>query len=85
MPTKQQKYRRDEIELSLNRAKTASKMLMILLSLGELGELIFLIFGTEPAKYSAEYLYLAFNALSITLIYFLVRLQAQISIKQSSL
>ena len=82
MPTKKQNYRRDEIELTLNRAKTASKTLLVLLGLIELGELIFLIFGPETVKYPVEFLYMALNALSITLLYFLVRLLARITIKQ---
>ena len=83
LPTKKRRYRRDEIEHSLKTAKIASKVLMVLLGLGELGEFIFLIFGSEPVKGAAEYLYLALNALTITLLFFSIRLQAKIIIHAS--
>ena len=78
LPTKKRKYRRDEIELSLNQMKIASKALMVLLIIGELGELIFISFSSIPEKSLPEYLYLALNTISIALLYFFIRSQRKI-------
>lgn len=78
LPTKKRKYRRDEIELSLERMKIASKALMILLVIGELGELIFISLVSISGKSLPEYLYLALNTISIALLYFFVRSQRKI-------
>lgn len=82
-PTQKRKYRRDEIDLSINRAQRASKTLMILLILGELGGLFFLAFNSG-ANMMAEYLYLTFNALAITTLFFIIRLQGQINVHSST-
>jgi len=82
-PTQKRKYRRNEIDLSINRAQRASKALMVLLILGEFGGLLFLAFNSE-ANLMSEYLYLIFNALTIATLFFTIRLQGEINIHPST-
>lgn len=67
IPNAKDKYRRDEIELSVKRAKGANKALLILFGISALGELFFL-FANFPTGWH-DYLYLALALLNIFLIY----------------
>lgn len=78
LSTTKRKYRRDEIELSLDRMKIASNALMVLLVIGGLGELIFIAFSSMPENSLPDYLYLALNTISIAVLYFFIRSQRKI-------
>lgn len=84
LPTKNSKYRRDEIELSLDRAKTASNILLGILGFGWLGELLFLLFFSAAGQRLPEYLYIGISTAEIILLYFLIRSQKKISVQLSA-
>ena len=80
LPNEKRKFRRDEIGLSFDRLKTTSKILMIFLVIGVIGEIVFLIFVSSGNQSVLEYLYLSFQVPATAAAYCFIRLQKQIQI-----
>ena len=81
LPKEKRKYRRDEIGLSFDRMKSTSILLMIFLSIGVIGEIIFLLFVSIGDLNVLEYLYLSFEVPAAAAVYLIIRLQRQIHIE----
>ena len=81
MPKQKRDYRRDEVELSFKQAKTASKILLVLLALISLGELLFLLFFAAPEARLTEVFFLSAEAISTFLAYFLMRSNSALNIE----
>lgn len=80
LPREIRRYRREEIGRSFDRIKTASNTLLIILSIGLLGEIIYLIFISDQGGVLAEFLYLTAEILAIATVYFLIRFQKPIMV-----
>jgi hypothetical protein len=80
LPKEKRKYRRDEMELSFNRLKTSSIILIILLGTGVLGELAYLFFFSNGIRTVLETVYLVIEAFTIAAVYFIIVLQRQIHV-----
>lgn len=83
LPKEKRKYRRDEIGLSFDRVKNSSNALLILLGLGVIGEVFFLLFFS-PEDIKLDYLYLSIQVFVSVAVYYLIRLQKDISIEKST-
>jgi len=83
VPNKKRKFRRDEVELSFDRVRSASIFLLVFLSMSIIGELVFL-FWFAKAKFNFEYLYLAVEILALIAAYVLIRIQKPIIIREST-
>jgi hypothetical protein len=81
LPKEKRKYRRDEIGFSFDRMKSTSILLMIFLSIGVIGEIIFLLFVSAGNQNMLEYLYLSFEVPAVAAVYFFIILQRQIHIQ----
>ncbi|MCB2209302.1 hypothetical protein KQH62_00270 [bacterium] len=81
LPKKKWKYRREEVELSFKRIKTHSTVLLILASLGTVGEIVFMIWFAN-AMMGREWLYLGLEVLLVVLSAVWVYLQRDIKIIQ---
>jgi hypothetical protein len=81
LPKIKRKYRRDEIGLSFDRMKSTSIILVIFLTIGILGELVFLLFISPGNQNVLEYLYLSFEVPAVAAVYFFIILQRQIQIQ----
>lgn len=75
VPREARKYRRDEVELSFERIKTAIFVLTGVLAAGLLGEIVFLLFFTTEAGRVLEYIYLALEVLAAGATFFAIQLQ----------
>ncbi|MBN1267723.1 MAG: hypothetical protein JXA25_19690 [Anaerolineales bacterium] len=83
LPGEKRRYRRDEVDLSFNRIKNTSMILLIILGAGVLGEITFLLFAQAEDGPGLELLYLALEAASASAVYLITRLQKSISILPS--
>jgi hypothetical protein len=82
LPTKQRKLRRDEVDLSLNRMKTSSIILLIFLSIVVVGELIYILIVPE-AGFRLEYIFLLSAFIAALAVFLIIRLQRPIEVKVS--
>lgn len=73
LPTRRRKFRRDEIDLSFKRTDTWALILLIGQSAGIVGEIVFMIWFMD-GWINLELIYLILEAVSVLLIYFLIRL-----------
>jgi hypothetical protein len=81
LPKEKRNYRRDEIGLSFGRLKSNSRILLIFLGIGILGEVIFLMFFSAGGQCTAEFIYLALDVLAAALVFSLTRLQRQVHVQ----
>jgi hypothetical protein len=81
LPKEKRKFHRDEMELSFNRLKTSSIILIILLGTGVLGELAYLFFFSNGIRSVLETVYLMIEAFAIAAVYFIIALQRQIHVQ----
>lgn len=80
LPARKRRYRRDEIDLSVERVKTASIVLLFLLGMAVVGEIVFLA-TAAPGEGMDEYLFVAGEGLALAALAFLVRLQRGIGVR----
>ena len=80
LPKEKRMYRRDEVDHSFNRMKTASIILIALLGIGLLGEIAFLLFGGSNARAGQELLFLALEVGTTFLAWLMLILQKKINI-----
>jgi hypothetical protein len=84
LPSEERKFRRDEVGLSFERMKISNIALLICIGCGLLGEIAFLLFmNSEPSMFS-EYLYLGLETLVAVVVYFLMRIQGRIHVREIS-
>jgi len=84
LPKEKRKYRRDEIGLSFDRMKATSIMLLTFLSIGIVGEIIFLLFFSVGDLNVLDYLYLSFEVPAAAAVCLFISLQRQIHIQTCS-
>jgi len=84
LPKEARKFRRDEIGLSFDRIKTMSRVLLIFLGVGILGEIVFLLFFAEKTYWPLEFFYLLLQALAFSTVILFIRLQKRIHIQKFS-
>lgn len=84
LPKEKRPYKRDEIELSYYRIKTASILLAVLLGIEVLGEIAFLLFTGTIRSYEQELSFLFIEILIFIGSYLLITLQKQIQIRPLS-
>ena len=84
IPKEKRPYRREEVDLSFNRMRSASRMLLIMLVIGIIGEIIFLIFFSGGEKQALEVVYLLLQVLTAIAVYFQLKLQAAIIIQTTT-
>jgi len=82
LPREKPRYRRDEIGLSVERMKTSSRILLIALALGLLGETLFILFVSGGEALGGELLYLGLEALAALAGVVMLRLQRAIRFKE---
>ncbi len=83
LPKERRKFRRDEIGLSFERIKSASRIIFVLLCMGLLGEIAYLVFfsgGNEPAL---EFVFMALEALAAFAAFLTIQMHRKISIGES--
>jgi hypothetical protein len=81
VPTEKRKYRRDETELSFDRMKTPSTVLLILFCIIVIGEIIFItILSDQPGN--QEFLFLVLEVLAAVGGFMIVQYQKQIEISE---
>jgi len=83
IPKEQRLHRREDVDLSFKRMKTASNFLLILFSIGVMAEIAFLLFTSSLERRVLEYLYLSLEALSAIAIFILIRVQKPIRVQTS--
>jgi hypothetical protein len=81
LPKEKRKYRRDEIGLSFDRMKINSRVLLIFLGIGVLGEIMFIFFVSNSDQLLLECLYLALEMSTAAAVYFLIHLQRKIRVQ----
>ncbi len=81
LPKEKRTYRRDEVELSFNRLKISSIILIVILGMGVLGELAFLLFLSAGIQSMLETVYLVIEVLAAAAVYFIITMQKQIHIQ----
>ena len=81
LPKEKRKYRREEVERSFDRMKSTSKIIVLTLGIGLLGEIIFLAFFSSRDQSTLELLYLSLEALATAAAYFLIRLQQPVTVQ----
>lgn len=74
IPQEKRLYRRVEVDLSFNRMKSASKILLILLAIGIIGEITFLIFFSAGENLGLEFEFLLLEVLAAITVYFQISL-----------
>ena len=74
IPKEKRPYRREEVDLSFNRMKSSSRILLILLAIGIIGELIFLIFFSAGVDMVLEFIFLLLEVLAVIAVFFQIRL-----------
>ncbi|MDY6873568.1 MAG: hypothetical protein SVR81_06335 [Chloroflexota bacterium] len=79
IPRNKWNYRREEVELSFKRIKTHSMVLLILASLGLIGEVVFLIWFAN-GSHGREWIYLGLEVLLVALSVIWVYIQRDIKI-----
>ena len=72
LPKEKRLYRRDEIGLSFDRMGASSKVLMIFLISGVLGEFLFILFPFANNHSYLEFLYLAIEISSLTAVLIII-------------
>lgn len=82
LPREKRKYRRDEIGLSFTRIKNTSTILLILLSIGVIGEILYLLFFAGGSVELLEIIFLALEALATAAVYLSLQLQKNIIVKK---
>lgn len=81
LPKTKRRYRREEVELSFERMKSASKILLILFGIGLIGEFTFVLFFSVQENNLLEYLYLALETLAAIAAFILIRLQRPVIVQ----
>ncbi|HKJ28434.1 MAG TPA: hypothetical protein VJ965_12400 [Anaerolineales bacterium] len=75
LPKAVRPYRRDEVALSIDQIKTASKFLLIFLGVGTLGEAVYLLFFAAADQQRFELLFFMLEIVATTASFFLYRVQ----------
>lgn len=84
IPKEKRKYRREEVELSFGRMKTASKALLILFGIMVIGEIIFLAFFSVQESFMLEIMFFSAEILATIAAYFLTRLHQPVLVETSA-
>ena len=84
LPKEKRLYRRDEIGLSFDRMGASSKVLMIFLISGVLGEFLFIMFSSANNQSYLEFLYLAIEISALSVVIFIIRMQSRIRVNIKS-
>lgn len=79
IPKEKRDYKREEVELSFKRLKSATNFLLALVGVGILGEIVFLIFFSQGFDLK-ELVFLLVELLVAVLVYLLMRMQKQIKV-----
>ena len=74
IPKEKRPYRREEVDLSFHRMKSASRFLLILLAIVIIGELIFLVFISAGENKLLEIGFLLIEVLAAIVVYIQIRL-----------
>lgn len=81
LPKEIRQYRRDEIGRSFDQIRIASKLLVIILVIGLLGEIAYIVFFSSQEIIMQEFQYLAVEALAIAAAYLLIRIQQPVNVQ----
>jgi MFS family permease len=79
IPKEKRNYKREEVELSFKRLKSATNFMMALIGIGILGEIVFLIFFSQGFDLK-ELVFLLVELLVGVSVYLLMRMQKQIKV-----
>lgn len=75
IPKQKRPYRRQEVDLSFNRMKSASRMLLVMLVIGILGEIFFLTLNQIGDYQGLELVYLLLEVLAAVMVFMQMRIQ----------
>ena len=84
IPKENRLYRREEVDLSFNRIKSAGRNLLGLLAIGILGEIVFLSFFSDGVDLVLEFVFLLLEVMAAIVVYFQIRLLQPISVQAKS-
>ena len=84
IPKEKRLYRREEVDLSFNRIKSAGRNLLGLLAIGILGEIVFLSFFSDGVDLVLEFVFLLLEVMAAIVVYFQIRLLQPISVQVKS-
>lgn len=80
LPKEKRLLRRDEVSLSFDRIKVTSILLGIFISVGIIGEIVFLIWFAQQEDFGREYLYLFLLTASALAVFVMLRWHKRIKI-----
>ena len=75
IPQEKRNYRRDEIGHSFGQIKSSSISLLVILSVGLIGEIVFLLLAPAREQLSLDFLYLALEFITTAAAYLFFRAQ----------
>jgi hypothetical protein len=84
LPKEKRKYQREEVGSSFERIKKSSKILLILLGFGIVGEIAYLLFIADEGPLMLDYIYLVLEMLVGYSVYMMRRRQNNIIVQKST-